>query len=63
MWTNIYTNKFKENELMECSRCLSNNTIQSINLDLNNICQFCKMYDEMDSEFPLNDNSEKNYFK
>jgi len=63
MWTNIYTNKFKENELMECSRCLSNNTIQSINLDLNNICQFCKMYDEMDSEFPLNDNSEKKLFQ
>ena len=44
---------------MECSRCLSNNTIQSIYLDSNNICQFCKIYDEMDNEFPLNDSSEK----
>ncbi len=48
---------------MECSRCLSNNTIQSINLDTNNICQFCKIYDEMDNEFPLNDNSEKKIFQ
>lgn len=44
---------------MECSRCLSNQTIQSINLDINNICQFCKIHDEMDNEFPLDDNSEK----
>ena len=48
---------------MECSRCLSNETIQSINLDSNNICQFCKIYDEMDNEFPLNENSEKRLFK
>ena len=48
---------------MECSRCLSNQTIQSINLDSNNICQFCKIHDEMDNEFPLNENSEKRLFK
>ena len=48
---------------MECSRCLSNETIQSINLDSNNICQFCKIHDEMDNEFPLNENSEKRLFK
>lgn len=48
---------------MECSRCLSNQTIQSINLDINNICQFCKIHDEMDNEFPLDDNSEKKLFE
>ena len=48
---------------MECSRCLSNETIQSINLDSNNICQFCKIHDEMDNEFPLNENSEKDYLR
>ena len=47
---------------MECSRCLSNETIQSINLDSNNICQFCKIHDEMDNEF-LNENSEKDYLR
>ncbi len=48
---------------MECNRCLSNLTISSIKLDKNGICQFCKIHDEMDKEFPLNDNSEKNLFK
>ena len=47
---------------MECSRCLSNQTIQSLSLDTNNICQFCKIHDEMDKEYPLNDNSEKKLF-
>ena len=48
---------------MECSRCLSNQTIQSLSLDANNICQFCKIHNEMDKEYPLNDNSEKKLFE
>ena len=48
---------------MECNRCLSNETIQSINLDSENICQFCKIYDEMDREYPLDQNSEKRLLK
>ena len=47
---------------MECNRCLSNKTIQSINLDSENICQFCKIHDEMDREYPLM-KSEKRLFK
>ena len=43
---------------MECNRCLSNETIQSINLDSENICQFCKIYDEMDRDI-FDENSEK----
>ena len=48
---------------MECNRCLSNETIQSIYLDSENICQFCKIYDEMEKEYPLDENSEKRLFK
>lgn len=48
---------------MECSRCLSNETIQSIILDENNICQFCNIHNEMEKEFPLDNNSEKELFK
>ncbi len=48
---------------MECNRCLSNETIQSINLDSENVCQFCKIHDEMDKEYPLDENSEKRLFK
>ena len=48
---------------MECSRCLSNNTIISLKLDSKNICQFCYIHDEMEKEFPLDDQSEKRLFK
>ena len=48
---------------MECNRCLSNETIQSISLYVKNICQFCKIHDEMEKEYPLDENSEKRLFK
>ena len=44
---------------MECIRCLSNETIQSIKLDKNRTCQFCSIHEEMEKEFPLDENSEK----
>lgn len=48
---------------MECKRCLANSTINSLKLDNNGICQFCKIHDEMDKEYPLNKYSEENIFK
>ena len=48
---------------MECSRCLANSTINSLKLDKDGICQFCKIHDEMDKEYPLNKYSEENIFK
>lgn len=44
---------------MECIRCLSNETIQSIKLDKNKTCQFCSIHEEMEKEFPLDKYSEK----
>ena len=44
---------------MECIRCLSNETIQSIKLDKNKTCQFCSIHEEMEKEFPLDEYSEK----
>ena len=40
-----------------CNRCVSNSSINSLNLDINGICQFCKIHDEMEAEYPLNENS------
>lgn len=40
-----------------CKRCVANYTIESLNLDNQHICQFCKIHDEMEKEYPLNDNS------
>ena len=48
---------------MECKICLSNETIPSLKIDKNNICQFCRIHDEMEKEFPLNDKSEETILK
>tara|TARA_A100001015_G_scaffold312747_1_gene418529 strand:+ start:86 stop:1216 length:1131 start_codon:yes stop_codon:yes gene_type:complete len=48
---------------MECKVCLSNETIPNLKFDTKGICQFCNMHDEMNKEFPLNSNSEKEIFK
>ncbi len=48
---------------MECKVCLSNETIPNLKFDTEGICQFCNMHDEMNKEFPLNSNSEKEIFK
>lgn len=40
-----------------CSRCVSDSSINSLNLDNDGICQFCKIHDEMEDEFALNENS------
>ena len=48
---------------MECKICLSNETIPSLKIDKNNICQFCHIHNEMEKEFPLNDKSEETIFK
>ncbi len=46
-----------------CNRCVSNSSINSLNLDINGICQFCKIHDEMEAEYPLNENSFKELLK
>ena len=43
---------------LNCSRCLANSSISSLKLDENQVCQFCKMHDEMEKEYPLNYESE-----
>ncbi len=48
---------------MECKVCLSNETIPNLKFDIKGICQFCSMHDEMNKEFPLNSNSEKEIYK
>lgn len=46
-----------------CKRCVSNYSINSLKLDINGICQFCKIHDEMEAEYPLNENSFKELIK
>ena len=47
---------------MECNKCITNDSVKSIKLDLNGICQFCHMQEGMEKEFPLNNYSEQKLF-
>jgi len=39
--------------MKNCSRCLLNNSVlSSLTLDENLICQFCKIHEEMEKEYP-----------
>ena len=40
-----------------CKRCVSDSSISSLELDSNGICQYCKIHDEMELEYPLNKDS------
>lgn len=40
-----------------CKRCVSDSSIESLHLDKFGICQFCKIHEEMEKEYPLNDES------
>ena len=40
-----------------CSRCVADSSIPSLSLDVNGICQYCKIHDEMEKEYPLTDQS------
>ncbi len=40
-----------------CKRCVSDSSINSLELDSYGICQYCKIHDEMENEYPLNKNS------
>ena len=43
-----------------CKKCVCDDSISSLKLDLNGICQFCKIHDEMEKEYPLNEKSFSN---
>ena len=44
-----------------CKKCVVDSSVKSIVLDLYGICQYCKMHDEMNLEFPgPNKQSKKN---
>lgn len=38
-----------------CSRCVMDDTVPGIQFDENGICTFCKIHDELEKKYPLND--------
>ena len=38
-----------------CSRCIMNETVQDLLLDENDICQYCKMQDKLENDYPIDE--------
>jgi N-acetyl sugar amidotransferase len=38
-----------------CSRCIMDDTVMGIAFDENGICTFCKIHDELDAKYPVNE--------
>lgn len=42
-----------------CTRCVLDTTIPEIRFDEKGVCQFCKIHDDLEREFPLNEDGQK----
>ena len=40
-----------------CSICVTDSSVESLSLDNDNVCQYCKIHNEMEMEYPLDKNS------
>ena len=52
--TIFYTMIIKMENLNTCSRCILDTTVPEIIFDEQGVCQYCKIYDELDKLYPLN---------
>ena len=48
---------------INCSRCLSDSSIQFLQLDNKGECKYCRIHDEMEKEYKFNKNSFQNLLK
>lgn len=42
-----------------CSRCIIDTTVPGVSFDKNGICNFCKVHDKLEKEFPQNEDGRK----
>ncbi len=49
--------QYKANKI--CTRCIMDDTVQGITFDENGECTFCKIHDELEVKFPLNEHTTK----
>lgn len=43
-----------------CSRCLSDSSVKSLQLDNRGVCKYCRIHDEMEKEYKFDENSFQN---
>ena len=53
----ILSYQYKANKI--CSRCVMDDTVEGIIFDENGECTFCKIHDELEKKFPLNEETPK----
>ena len=51
--------EYKINAFITCSRCLMDTTVNGITFDEKGECTFCKIHDDLEKKYPLNDSSKK----
>lgn len=49
--------EYNTNSYKTCSRCLMDTTVNGITFDEKGECTFCKIHDDLEKKYPLNDNS------
>lgn len=46
-----------------CSKCISDETVPGISFDVNEICNYCKMHNKLEAEYPTGENGRKKIAK
>lgn len=50
---------FKNTATQICTRCIMDDTVKGITFDKNGVCTFCHIHDELESKYPINENTPK----
>ena len=54
-----FLNKYKENEIQVCKRCIYDSRIPEISFDKDGVCNYCRQYDQMTEEYPTGEKGEQ----
>lgn len=50
-------------DIRHCTRCVMDSSALGIAFDVNGECNFCKLHDKLDQQFPLNPETENSFFR
>ncbi len=50
-------------EYQICTRCIIDTTVPGVKFDENGECNFCKLHDKLEKQYPLNEKGEKRFKK
>jgi N-acetyl sugar amidotransferase len=50
-------------EIKVCSRCMMDSTIRGIHFDHDGVCNFCRMHDQLEKQYPLTSEGRRKFIK